>query len=122
MLVILAASFISPPNIYTRYTRYTRCKLVEPSEYPRDIIPPTRNFLFYWSLIVPLRSRYNISPFSQISRPEKLFFFITIRKVTKSKSLNIICRKRLVKFIFRENTEIRFYTNYIKTGERYIAD
>ena len=45
-----------------------------------------------------------------------------MRKVTKSKSLNIICRKRLVKSIFRENIEMRFYTNYIKAGERYIAD
>ena len=45
-----------------------------------------------------------------------------MRKVTKFKSLNIICRKRLVKFIFRENIKIRFYTNYIKAGKRYIAD
>ena len=45
-----------------------------------------------------------------------------MRKVTKSKSLNIARRKRLVKFIFRENIEIRPCTNYIKAGKRYIAD
>ena len=45
-----------------------------------------------------------------------------MRKVTKFKSLSIIRRKKLVKFIFRENTEMRPYTNYIKTGERYITD
>ena len=45
-----------------------------------------------------------------------------MRKVTKSKSLNIIRRKRLVKSIFREDIEMRPYTNYIKTGKRYITD
>ena len=45
-----------------------------------------------------------------------------MRKVIKSKSLNITRRKRLVKFIFRENIEIRFYTNYIKAGKQYITD
>ena len=122
MLVILAASFTSPPSTYARYTRYTRCKLVKPSEHPRDIISPIRSFLFYWFLIVPFRGRYNTNPFSQIFRPKKLSFFIIIRKITKSKSLNIVCRKRLVKSIFRENIEIRLYTNYIKAGKRYIAN
>ena len=111
---MLAASFTSPPNIYIRYTRYTRCELVEPSEYPRDIVFPTRSPLFYWSLIVPFRGRYNINPFFQISRPKKPFFSITMRKVTKSKSLSTVRRKRLVKFIFREGIEIRPYTNCIK--------
>ena len=119
---MLAVSFTSPPSIYTYYTRYTRYKLVEPSEHPRDIISPTRNFSFYWFLIVPFRGRYNTNPSSQISRPEKLFFPITIRKVIKSKSLNIARRKKLVKSIFRENIEIRPYTNYIKAGKRYITD
>ena len=45
-----------------------------------------------------------------------------MRKITKSKSLNTARRKRLIKSIFRENIEMRFYTNYIKTGKRYIAD
>ena len=119
---MLAASFASPPNTYIYYIRYTRCELVEPSEYIRNIVFPTRNPSFYWFLIVPFRGRYNINPPSQIFRPEKLFFFIIIRKVTKSKSLNTARRKKLIKFIFRKNIEIRFYTNYIKTGERYIAD
>ena len=45
-----------------------------------------------------------------------------MRKVTKFKSLNTARRKRLIKFIFRENIKIRPCSNYIKTGERYIAD
>ena len=45
-----------------------------------------------------------------------------MRKVTKSKSLNTVRRKRLVKFIFYKYTEIRPCTNYIKAGERYITD
>ena len=122
IFIILAASFTSPPSIYIYYIRYTRCELVEPNEYPRDIIFPIRSPLSYWFFIVPFRNRYNTSFFSQISWPEKPFFFIIIRKITKFKSLNTARRKRLVKSIFRENIEIRPYTNYIKTGERYIAD
>ena len=49
-------------------------------------------------------------------------FFIIIRKITKFKSLNTVCCKKLIKFIFRENIEIRPCTNYIKTGKRYITD
>ena len=45
-----------------------------------------------------------------------------MRKVTKFKSLNTARRKRLIKFIFCKNIEIRFYTNYIKTRKQYITD
>ena len=66
--------------------------------------------------------RYNISPLSNFFCPEKLFFLIIIRKVIKSKILNIIRRKNLAATIFREGVEMRFYTNYIKAGERYITN
>ena len=122
VFVMLAASFASPPSTYACYIRYTRCELVELSKHPWNMVFPIRSSLFYWSPVVPLRGRYNISPFSQASRSEKPFFSITIYKITKSKSLNTVRRKRLVKFIFRENIEMRPCTNYIKTGERYIAD
>ena len=45
-----------------------------------------------------------------------------MRKIIKFKSLNTVRRKRLIKFIFRKNIEIRFCTNYIKAGKRYITD
>ena len=45
-----------------------------------------------------------------------------MRKVTKSKTSSITRRKNLVATIFREGVKIRPCTNYIKVGERYVAD
>ena len=45
-----------------------------------------------------------------------------MRKVTKSKTSSITRRKNLVIIILREGVEIRPYTNYIKAGERYVAN
>ena len=45
-----------------------------------------------------------------------------MRKVTKSKTLSIIRQKNLTAIIFRKDIEMRFYTNYIKIGERYVAN
>ena len=45
-----------------------------------------------------------------------------MRKVIKLKSSSTVYRKKLIKFIFRENTKIRPYLNCIRTGEKYITD
>ena len=45
-----------------------------------------------------------------------------MRKVIKSKTSSTTRRKNLVATIFREGVEMRPYTNYIKAGERCVAD
>ena len=45
-----------------------------------------------------------------------------MRKVIKSKIFGTARRRNLVTAILRKGIEIRPYTNYIKTEERYIAD
>ena len=45
-----------------------------------------------------------------------------MRKVIKSKISNTVRRRNLVTIILRKEVEMRPYTNYIKIGERCIAD
>ena len=85
------------------------------------ITNPFSIYLFI-GFLVPLYSRCNTSFPFPIFRPEKPFFFFTMRKVTKFKYFSTARKKRLTEFISRKGTEMRPCTNCIKSGERYIAN